>query len=150
MKEGRSKPRRNFRKRLRLSGFFDIDGNPLDGDPFSWTDYRESLGDGWRIALTEWGDASFSTVYTGLDLGAGRPRIFETKIDIGDEPSVVIKCCTREEAKAQHDRFVKGYFLGRRLWEEDQAARWRKHIGLFREAGLVSDEEYERVMSEET
>jgi hypothetical protein len=58
-----------------------------------------------RVAKTEIGPVTISTVFLGLDhgLGDGPPRLFETMIFGGEHDEYQDRCSTWEEAEAQHE-----------------------------------------------
>jgi hypothetical protein len=91
-----------------MSDYYDKQGNPLTDDEYMALLKRE----GWeykRVARTEIGDITISTVWLGMDhrYGDGYPVIFETMQFGGDADQDADRYCTLEEAQAGHDAWVK-------------------------------------------
>lgn len=104
--------------------YYGTDGQPITRD--EWVRLfglrsRARSGDGWstpeddpsRVALTQRGEVTVSTVWLGLDhsFGHGPPLIFETMVfGLPDDAEIMDRYATWEQAKAGHDRIVAEVF----------------------------------------
>lgn len=61
-----------------------------------------------RVARTEIGDVTVSTVFLGMDhnFEGGKPILFETMVFGGEHDEYQERCCTWDEAVAMHTRVV--------------------------------------------
>lgn len=88
--------------------FFNQDGENIDiedGVKFFESDAKR------RIALTRINNLTISTVFLVIDHGAGsgRPVLFESIVFKASNPIFTQRYCTKEEAKAGHDKLVEQY-----------------------------------------
>lgn len=82
------------------------DGVIVPVDMMTWaTMFEESDR---RVALTQLGEATVSTVFLGLNhaFGGGRPLWFETMVFGGEHDQDMDRYATLEEAMAGHERMV--------------------------------------------
>jgi hypothetical protein len=102
-----------------MNGRYILDGHtpvPCE-DLIEWAKWMENI-DNCRVALTEIGPYTVSTVFLGLDHQwyKGPPVLFETMILLTDHQSFEgdyqIRCSTWDEALAMHTEGVK-YALAR-------------------------------------
>ena len=80
--------------------------HPNDDEWFAW---YQQIEENRRVAKTEIGSVSVSTVFTGMDLrpSPGQGLLFETKVFGGALDGEEWLCATWEEAEQQHARVVE-------------------------------------------
>ena len=92
--------------------YYDRQGNPLTMEEWAESFRPENQ----RVAATEIGDATVSTVWLGLDHSfsdQGPPVIFETMIFGGEWDNWGWRYATEAGAKAGHERIVQAVRDGR-------------------------------------
>lgn len=80
----------------------------VKADLMEWANWFEKAGDVRRIAKTEIGDVTVSTVFLGLDhsYDGGPPMIFETMVFGGPFDQWQDLCSTYDQAEAMHEKAV--------------------------------------------
>lgn len=92
-----------------MIGKYKLDGHTpiLCTDLMDWARWQETADR--RVAKTDIGEITISTVFLGLDhnFGLGPPILFETMIFGGSLDQEMDRYCTWEEAEAGHEAMVQ-------------------------------------------
>ena len=91
-----------------MSDYYDRQGNPLTSDEWALRFSAKRNWEDFRVALTEYGEITVSTVWLGLDysFGHGPPLIFETMVFGGEYDQYQERYSTEEQALAGHNATV--------------------------------------------